>query len=112
MKTINDSHKIQCLEETICNHKKAIAQQTLAKQQLVDFYIKSAHAIATQLKNLLSINDGYEFSLLFNLPKADNREILKSWVIDYLINNNVETFSSPLLQLKNQENALIDYHIF
>lgn len=62
----------------------------IAKQQLIDYYIKQSRLIAHQLVSLLSINDGYELSVLFNLPQTTNINILQTWAIDYLIKHEVE----------------------
>jgi len=90
MKTIYDSDKIQEIDTDISSLSRAIVMQKLAKQQLIDYYIKQSNLIAHQLVNVLSINDGYELSALFHLPQAKNSNIVKCWAIDYLINNNID----------------------
>jgi hypothetical protein len=89
MKTIYDAGKIQEIEADISSLTKAIVMHKITKQQLIDHYIKQSHLIAHQLVNLLSINDGYELSVLFHLPQANNRDILQCWAIDYLIKHEV-----------------------
>lgn len=85
MKTIYDAESIQKVDANISSLSKAIVMQKVAKKQLIDNYVKQSNLIAEQLMNLLSINDGYELSVLFNLPQTKNSNALKCWVIDYLV---------------------------
>lgn len=90
MKTIYDADKVQEIESDISTLTKAIVMHKIAKQRLIDYYIKQSHLIAHQLMNLLSIKEGYELSVLFHLPQANNRDILQCWAIDYLIEQEAD----------------------
>lgn len=90
MKTIYDANKIQEIESDILTLQKAIVVHKIAKQRLIDYYLKQSQLIAHQLVNLLSINDGYELSVLFHLPQASNGDILQCWALDYLITNQID----------------------
>ena len=90
IKTIYDANKVQEIESDILTLTKAVVVHKIAKQRLIDYYIKQSQLIVHQLINLLSIKDGQELSVLFHLPQANNRDILQCWAIDYLIKNQID----------------------
>lgn len=87
MKTIYDAENIKEIEADITTLTQSLVLNKIAKQRLIDHYIKQANLISRQLINLLSINDGYELSVLFHMPQTDNRYMLQCWAVDYLIKN-------------------------
>ncbi len=89
MKTVYDADKVQQIESDILTLNHEVAKMKIAKQQVIDNYIKKSQWISQQLKNLLSINDGLELSVLLNQPQARNSVIIKCWVIDYLIKHDI-----------------------
>lgn len=100
MKTINDSYKLKLINEEISNLNNEIIQKKLLKQQLICRYTKQAQQITEHLIRLLNLNSTAEFSILFNLPYANNNNALMSWVMDYLIENE-DNKSEPSSFLNN-----------